>query len=211
MISPNDILVTKTDLSLFSTILVITNLVNHQFRNTPLLDDNWKNLSVATLVGVVVHSLLTNKLSFGLKEHINSDNSGINMAIYDLVKFSTIFGAQKLVVSHLEGKKPDFDQEWLMRSSFTIAGYCAFSIAVQSMIPKIDNKYQLLFDDMIKMTMGSLLANYMIDGTITNIRFMELIGLLSSFIIFHIFIKQHIVPPEKFDSGAFSVNAIIPS
>jgi hypothetical protein len=209
MISPNDIQVTKTDLGLFSTILVITNLVNHQLRKTPLLDDDWKNLSVATLVGVVVHSLLTNRLSAGLKEHLNSDDSGVNMAIYDLVKFSTIFGAQKLVVSHLEGKKPDFDQEWLMRSGLTIAGYGAFSIAVQSMMPKVNSKYQPLLDDLVKISMGSLLANYAVEGTITHTRFMELIGLLASFVVFHIFVKQYIVPPEKFGSyGAFSVNAI---
>ena len=209
MISPNDIQVTKTDLGLFSTILVITNLVNHQLRKTPLLDDDWKNFSIATLVGVVVHSLLTNKLSSGLKEHLNSNDSGINMALYDLVKFSTIFGAQKLVVSHLEGNKPDFDQEWLMRSGLTIAGYGAFSIAVQSMMPKVNSKYQPLLDDLVKISMGGLLANFILDGTITNDRFKELIGLLASFVIFHIFVKQHIVPPEKFGSyGAFSVNAI---
>jgi len=209
MISPNDIQVTKTDLGLFSTILVITNLVNHQLRNTPLLDDHWKNLSVATLVGVVVHSLLTNKLSSGLKEHLNSNDAGVNQAIYDLVKFSTIFGAQKLVVSHLEGKKPDFDQEWLMRSGLTITGYGAFSIAVQSMMPKVDSKYQPLLNDLVKISMGALLADYAIDGTITHMRFMELIGLLASFVVFHIFIKHHIVSQEKFGSyGAFSVNAI---
>jgi len=208
MISPNDIQVTKTDLGLFSTILVITNLVNHQLRKTPLLDDDWKNLSVATLVGVVVHSLLTNKLSAGLKEHINSTDKGINMALYDLVKFSTIFGAQKLVVAHLEGNKPDFDQEWLTRSGLTIAGYAAFSISVQSMVPKVSARYQPLFDDLIKVSMGNLLANYAIDGTITINRFRELIGILLSFTIFHIFIKRHIVPEEKFGSyGALSVNA----
>jgi hypothetical protein len=147
MISPNDIQVTKTDLGLFSTILVITNLVNHQLSKTPLLDDDWKNLSVATLVGVVVHSLLTNRLSAGLKEQLHSNDTGVNMAIYDLVKFSTIFGAQKLVISHLEGKKPDFDQEWLMRSGLTIVGYGAFSIAVQSMMPKIAIKYQYHHSD----------------------------------------------------------------
>jgi len=209
MISPNDIQVTKTDLSLFSTILVITNLVNHQLRNTPLLDDNWKNLSVATLVGVVVHSLLTNRLSSGLKEHINSSDTGVNQALYDLVKFSTIYGAQKLVVAHLEGKKPDFDQEWLMRHGLTIVGYGAFSIIVQSMMPKVDNKYQPLVNDLVKISMGALLADYAVDGTITHMRFMELVSLLLSFVVFHIFVKQHIVPEEKFGSyGAFSVNAI---
>jgi hypothetical protein len=209
MISPNDIQVTKTDLGLFSTILVITNLVNHQLHKTPLLDDHWKNLSVATLVGVVVHSLLTNKLSSGLKQHLSSNDPGVNQALYDLVKFSTIFGAQKLVVAHLEGNKPDFDQEWLIRSGLTIAGYGGFSIVVQSIMPKVDGKYQPLLNDLVKISMGALLADYGIDGTITHTRFMELVGLLASFVIFHIFIKHHIVPQEKFDSyGAFSVNAI---
>ena len=209
MISPNDIQVTKTDLALFSTVLVVSNVVGNQLLKTPLLDEQWKNFAVATLIGAAAHSLLTNKLSGVLKDHFKSTDTGVNQSLYDLVKFSTIFASQKLVVAHIQGVQPVFDNRWLMSSGLTIAGYAAFNIVVQSMVPKIDAKMQPLLNDLIKVSMGALAANYFVDGTINNKHLMELAALLSGFVAFHLLVKQHVVPAERFGVyGGHSVNAL---
>jgi hypothetical protein len=209
MISPNDIQVTKTDLALFSTVLVVSNVVGNQLLKTPLLDEQWKNFAVATLVGVAAHSLLTNKLSGALKDHFKSTDNGVNQSLYDLVKFGTIFASQKLVVAHIQGVQPVFDTKWLMSSGLTIAGYAVFNVVVQSMVPKIDAKMQPLLNDLIKVSMGALAANYFVDGTINNRHLMDLAALLSGFVAFHLLVKQHVVPQEKFGVyGGHSVNAL---
>lgn len=209
MISPNDIQVAKTDLSLFATVLLVQNVVGNQLLKTPLLSDVWKNFAVATLVGVAAHALLTNKLSGALKDHFQTSDAGINQSLYDLVKFGTIFGAQKLVVAHLEGKQPVFDKQWLLGSGTTIAGYAVFNTVIKSMLPTLDATMQPLVNDLVKVSMGSLAANYFLDGTINNRHLMELGTLLAGFAAFHLVVKQHVVPAEKFGSyGAHSVNSI---
>ena len=192
MISPNDIQFAKTDLALFSTLLVVQNVVGNQLMKTPLLNDAWKNFAVATLVGVAAHALLTNKLSAALKEHLKSTDVGINESLFDLVRFGTIFGAQKLVVAHLEGKQPVFDQPWLMSSGLTIAGYAAFNTIVRTMVPKLDATMQPLINDMIKFSMGHLLAHYFLDGTINNKHLMDLASYLAGFVAFHLAVKPQV-------------------
>jgi hypothetical protein len=209
MISPNDIQVTKTDLALFSTVLVVSNVVSNQLLQTPLLNEAWKNLAVATLIGVAAHSLLTNKLSAALKQHVQSKDAGVNQSLYDLVKFGTIFTAQKLVVAHIKGEQPVFDNKWLMGSGLTIGGYALFNTVIQSMVPKFDAKMQPLVNDLVKVSLGDLAAKYFLDGTITRAHLLDLAATLSGFVAFHLAVKEHVVPREGFGIyGGHSVNAL---
>ena len=184
MISPSDIQVTKNDLTLFATILVVTNVVDNQLSQTPLFNEKWMNFAVATLLGVALHGLLTNKVSDVVNKQLETEKSGVGLAIYDLVKFGTIFIAQRVIVSYIEGRDIVFDQRWMLESGAIIAGYGVYSIAVAQMVPKIDTTYQPVLNDIIKVSMGALAANYLLDGTINKTHLMSLGGLLLSFVIF---------------------------
>ncbi len=50
-----DIQVTKPDLTLFATILVVSNVVEGQLMKSQLFNDKWMNLAVATILGVALH------------------------------------------------------------------------------------------------------------------------------------------------------------
>lgn len=197
MISPNDILVTKTDLTLFSTVLVTSNLVLSQLAGSKLFDENWMNFAVATLLGVALHGLLTNKLSAMANERLNVDNKGIKQSVYDLVKFGTIFASQKAIVDYIEGRQIQFDQRWAMTSGLTIAGYAAFNM-IETMVPRVSADYQPLVNDLIKVSMGALLANFVVDGTINQSHIMGLGATLAGFVAFHLGTKRLVVPKEKF-------------
>lgn len=194
MISANDIQVTKNNVALFSTLLIVSNVVGNQLMETPLLDESWKNFAIATLIGVVGHSLLTNKFGVALTDFVNSSDAGINQSLYDLVMFGTIFTSQKVVVSQLQGVPIEFDNKWIMSSSLTIAGYAAFNMFIKNMVPQVEGKFQPLANDLVKFSMSALLAKYFVDGTINSSHLMEVAGLMSGFIAFHLVVKDYVVP-----------------
>jgi hypothetical protein len=196
MISPADIQVTKVDLTLFSTVLVVSNLVGSQLEKTALFNEKWMNFAVATLLGVALHGLLTNKVSSMINTCLNVDHDGVKKSVYDLIKFGTIFVSQKAITSYIEGKNIVFDQKWAMTSGLTIAGYATFNM-VETAVPKV-GVHQPLLNDLIKVSMGALLANYFVDGTINQAHLLNLASLLSGFVAFHLVTKQLVVPNEKF-------------
>lgn len=197
MISPADVQVTKVDLTLISTVLVVSNLVSSQLQKSALFNESWMNLAVATLLGVALHGLLTNKVSSMINNSLKVDNEGVKKSVYDLIKFGTIFVSQKVITSYIEGKNVDFDERWRMTSGLTIAGYAAFNM-LQDMVPKV-GEHQPLFNDLIKVSMGALTANYFVDGTINQSHLLSLGALLSGFVAFHLVSKQYVVPKEKFE------------
>jgi hypothetical protein len=206
MISPNDIQVTKTDLTLFATVLVVSNVVEGQLLKSQLFSEKWMNLAVATLLGVALHGLLTNKVSGMINSQLAIDNAGVKSSIYDLVKFATVFASQRAIVSYIEGRPIVFDKKWFMEHGAIIAGYAAFNVAVQNMVPKVGDQYQPLLNDLIKVSMGALASNYLMDGTINNNHLMLLGATLAGFVTFHLATKQLVVPKEKFGSvGGHSV------
>jgi hypothetical protein len=192
-------------LTLFATVLVVSNVVEGQLMKTQLFNEKWMNLAVATLLGVALHGLLTNKAS----EMINSQlqiNDGVKASVYDLVKFGTIFAAQRAIVSYIEGKPIVFDQKWFIEHGAIIAGYAAFNVAVGKMVPKISDQYQPLLNDLIKVSMGALASNYLVNGTINQTHLMLLGATLSGFVTFHLATKHLVVRKEKFVSfGGHSV------
>ena len=184
MISPNDIKVTKTDLTLFSTVLVVSNLINSQLTKSALFDEAWMNLAVATLLGVALHGLLTNKVSAMVNSNLKEASAGVKQAIYDVVKFGTIFASQRAIVSYMEGKQIVFDREWMMNSGLIIAGYGLYSIAVANMMPKVGALHQPFLNDVVKVSMGALLANFVMDGTVNQSHLTALAVTLAGFAVF---------------------------
>jgi hypothetical protein len=195
-ISPNDIKVTKNDLTLFTTILIVTNLVDNQLFKAKLFDDKWQHKSVAVLLGVALHGLLTNKISSAVNTQLNLHKSSVSLAIYDLVKFGTIFTSQRAIVNYIEGREIVFDKRWMAESSAIIAGYGVYSVGVAQMLPKLSKTMQPVLNDTVKVTMGAIAGNYALDGEINKTHLMSLSGLLLSFLIFNLFTKKLVDPPE---------------
>lgn len=205
MISPADILVTKTDLTLFATILVVSNVVGSQLQIEALFDEKWMNFSVATLLGVALHGLLTNKVSSMTNTGLNVVNEGVRKSVYDLVKFGTIFISQKAISSYLSNQPIVFDTRWAMTSGFTIVGYSAFNM-LESYVPRVGVQ-QPLVNDLIKVSMGALTANYVVDGVVSKAHLLSLMALLSGFVAFHLVTKSLVVPAEKFTQvGGYSTD-----
>jgi hypothetical protein len=205
MISPSDIQNTKVDLTLVSTVLVVSNLVSNQLSKSNLFDEPWQNSAVATLLGFALHGLLTNKLTSVVNKSLCIKNKALATTVADFFKFGTVFVAQRVIGNYIENKPIVFDERWAMGSGLVIAGYAAFNF-VESMVPRVNNEYQPLLNDLIKVSMGALTANYFMDGTITNSHLMSLAATLAGFSAFHLLTKQYVVPKEKFsEQGGYSI------
>ena len=81
MISPSDIQNTKVDLTLVSTVLVVSNLVSNQLVNSKLFDESWMNGAVATLLGFALHGLITNKLTVMTNKQLCIKNNALATSV----------------------------------------------------------------------------------------------------------------------------------
>ena len=205
MISSSDKQNTKVDLTLFSTVLVVSNLVSTQLLKTNLFDEAWQTSAVAILLGFAIHGLLTNKLTSMVNKTLCIKQKALAASIADFFKFGTVFVAHRAIGNYIENKPIVFDEQWAMGSGLVIAGYIAFNF-IEPMVPRVDKDYQPLFNDLIKVSMGALTANYFMDGTINNGHLMSLGATLAGFVAFHLFTKQYVVSKEDFSQqGGYSI------
>ena len=197
MLTPSsaDIEVTKYDLTLAATFLVVSNLGEKYLLDTPLLDEKWQKLALATLIGFAAHGLLTNKLSAYLNDRFKVVSENSKAAVYDIVKFSTVFVAQQVLVQYMEGRPINLnDKRWQLVSALVIAGYVLFDLFVKDSMPNVD-KQQPLVNDLVKVSMGALLAAHFAQGGINETNLKSLAALLAGFAVFHLYTKGMVVQP----------------
>lgn len=207
MTSPTDIQITKVDLTLFATFLTVSNLVNYQlFPGRTLFDNDWINSSVATLLAVALHGLVTNKLSATINSQLDTKNPGIETSVFDLVKFGTIFAGGKVLLNLMKNEQVVFDQAWITQHGTIIAGYALFNMLLKQYVPVVSDKQQPLLNDLIKVSTGALLSTYVVRKAFPTKDIYELGGVLAGFTVFHLLTKQLVVASEKFRSiGGFSI------
>jgi hypothetical protein len=205
MTSPTDIQITKVDLTLFATVLTVSNLVNYQlFPGRVLFDNNWINSSVATLIAVALHGLVTNKLSATINSQLDTKNPGIETSVFDVVKFGTIFTGGKVLLHLMKNEQVVFDQAWVTQHGTIIAGYALFNMLLKQFVPVVSDKQQPLLNDLIKVSTGALLSTYVVRKAFPTSDIYELGGVLAGFTVFHLLTKQILVAYETFRSvGGF--------
>lgn len=194
-ITPKDIQVTKNDVTLAATVVVVSNLVSNQLSKTPLFNEEWKNVSLATVIGFAIHGLVTHHLSTMVNEQLELTERGMQQSVYDLFKFGTVFLSQKYVTAYLTNTTAVLDEKWMMNSGLTIAGYALFNTMVEDNMPSF-GKNQALANDLVKVSMGALLANLVVDKQINEAHLMSLAATLAGFTVFHLVTKAWVAPKE---------------
>jgi len=208
MISPNDIQVTKVDLTLFATVLVVGNVVERQLFNKQLFNEAWKNTAVSVLLGVALHGLLTNKVSAMINARVKG-TVGVEQSVYDLVKFGTIFAVQRAGTFYLQGRPVGLEiytENWLKDNGSVIAGYAIFNMLLRDMVPNVSAVYQPMINDFVKVSLGFLSSKYVMNGFVTQTHLLELSAILAGFAVFHLSTKSLVVQKDRFTSlGGISV------
>jgi hypothetical protein len=189
MISYNDKQVTKNNLTLFATFIVIGNLVENQYFGTPLTGKAQQYTALGLLSGVALHGLLTNKVSCMAMSQLGVRNLGVRQSVYDVVKFLTIFMSRDVLITLLYNKPVTlelFNNRWLLENGSIILGYSVFNLLESH----TKNNASLLTKDLIKLSMGGLLSFYSLYGTVSQDNMVRLGGLLAGYTVYHLLTKQ---------------------
>ena len=203
MVSPLDIQITKINLSLYFTVIVVSKIIGTQLEKTDIINKIWAKLAVATLFGVALHGLLTNKISFMINKLFKIKRLHIKLFVYNLIKYGTIFISQQVFISFDKDIDLVFDKKWIMTYFLTIFSYTIYNLC-RPFIPKF-GKYPRLINDLIMISICVLIVNYSTESTINKHQLLKLSYLLFSVVVFHFLIKPLIVPKKKeIISGSFS-------
>lgn len=195
MISSIDIQITKIDLLLYGTVLIISNIIINQLNKINIFNKTSTTLTIATLLGVALHRLFTNKISYILNNSLKIKNYNIKHFVYNLIKFGTIFITQNIVVSYFDNTGIVFDKLWFINSILTIIIYTIFNIC-ESLLPNV-GEYQQLFNDLIIVSSSSLIVSYFIYNNINNENLIESGALIVGLVVFHLIVKKFIIPKKK--------------
>lgn len=190
MIQDFDMQLAKTDVIMMATVFIIQHLLDSQVHPSypKLFNDKWMKITVASLLGFILHGLITNKISGVVNQTLNVHNTGMKNAIFDIVKFGTVFIVAEVVSAQLIGRDMDFGVKWQMASGLRIAAYCTFDL-IESSLPKVGNM-QPLYNLLIKVGSGELLAHLVSDGTLSNNNLYSTISLLTGFAVYDLIVKQ---------------------
>ena len=191
--SSDDIKVTKYDLTLAATFLVVSNIGERYLLNTDLMDQKWQKVALATLIGFAAHGLLTNKLSTFINDKFKIVSGSSKAAVYDIVKYSTVFVCQQALVQYMDEKPIDLsDVKWQLVSALVIAGFVLFQLFIKDVLPKVGENQPLL-DDLVKISMGTLLAAHFAQGGVNERNLKSLAALLAGYAVFHLYTKKFVV------------------
>jgi hypothetical protein len=186
MIQDFDMQLAKTDVMMMATVFLVQHVMDtqvHPMRPT-MFNQTWMKVTLASLLGFALHGLLTNKISLAAKQALNNSNPGINNAIYDIVKFGTVFVVGEFVSAQLLGRQPDFGTKWQMASGLRIAAYCAFDM-VESSLPQVGSM-QSLYNILLKVGFGEVLAYYVMDSKLSTNNLYNTMSLLTGFAVYEL-------------------------
>jgi len=207
MITSTELLITKSDIILSASIIVILNIYQYNFSYNPnVVFNETVNFSLATLLGFILHGLITIKISTQINKQIskqlnerqNHDNRALKQSIYDLIRFSTVFITQHLISSYLSRKPLNFaDTTWIEESGIVISGFIGYNY-LKKYLFRINGKYKFLINDLIKISFGYLLAYLVMDGKIKYNRFISYLGIMTAIFVYHLIASSYGYSQDNF-------------
>lgn len=190
MLSPKDIQVSKLDVTLAATTLLVSHVALSVLENTEMFTSRWTYVTLATVIGFSLNGLFVSKISDAVNGNLKIQSVGIRNSINDLFKFGAVFITQRALGNYLLGLPIVFDQQWMMNSGLTIGGYALFNNFVESRMPSVGAQHQEMANDLVKFSMGYLLANVVVNQTLTQRSLVELATLLAGRVTFFMFTRQ---------------------
>uniref|UniRef100_A0A6C0EDZ4 Uncharacterized protein n=1 Tax=viral metagenome TaxID=1070528 RepID=A0A6C0EDZ4_9ZZZZ len=203
MISNYDMDVLKIDLTVISTIVLISHVLNSTLNNKEVLFNNqWINVSLATILGYALHALLFHKVSSMISNNLKLENEVAITVLFDIVKFGSIFVSKEIILAYMTNRPINFNTQWQMESGFTILGYITFD-ALKVKVHIMQN-YDIIFNDIIKLSLGQLSANYFMNNTVTYENFMNMLVNAVGIAAYHLIIKNFVTDNKSIYTGALT-------
>lgn len=213
--SQSDIATTTGDICLIVTILSIYHFFYFQNKMVELDLDYEKMFLLASIIGLILHDLLTYKISVFINTTLNINNDNpISNTIYDIIKFGTLYICQQLITNmgSSDGMFSSlYNKNWQIGSMGVIIGYAIFN-SIQKLLPttigsSIGPEIQRLYFDTIKVSIGFLFSQYLLNNQLTVNDLFKLGVLLLGWLIFHTFTIKLIVPVNKLATADLGITS----
>jgi hypothetical protein len=189
MITTNDIHHIKYDVMQYCTILFIASFINYQFKGTELFNEEWNNVALAALVGVLCSDIFITKFVKYINKKYKIRNKVLRNIIRDFFRYSTIFIFTQVTKNFITLNKICYTIHNFKLFCFTFFGFFIFNI-VYSFIPKINSEYRLIIEDIIKLSFSIASVGIFLDNEIEYKHFIEFIIIIIGVITFHRVIKE---------------------
>jgi len=191
--SYNDKTLVKHDLTIWMTVIIVSNIVHYKFKNKDIFDSEWIIYSIGSLFGFVIHSLFTNKITLYIINKFKIDNYNIKLALSDLIKWSTVYIFNNIIVSCIKNKEIDFGDKWAKLYGGIILGYVIFDIFIEKEIYNISKKNPDIMIDIFKSGLGLFMGYIISDGYIHTDFIHIFVSIEIALIFYHTMVKK-IIP-----------------
>jgi uncharacterized membrane protein SirB2 len=191
MITSYDINITKHNLLLHSTLLIISNIVLYFCNHEKLFNNQWIILFIATIIAYIIHGFFINKIAKKINNYLSINHKGLKKSISDIFQYASVYTLQRVILTYFNNQEIILDVVWFSISSFTILGYIVFNL----FNPLIYVTKNYMINDIIKITVGFVIANFCVEKLFPNSEprsFTILLAVLSGLIFFHSFVNKYL-------------------
>jgi hypothetical protein len=182
MITSLDIQYIKYDIVQYSTILLLVSIINNYFKDTEFFNEEWNSIALITLIAVIISDLFITKLIKYINTHIA--NTIIQDSISDFFKFGTIFLFSQIIKNYFINKSINLTKDNFLVFIFTLLGFLVFNIIYPS-LPTMEYKKQIIFDDMLKLSLGVICVGIFVDKKFDEKHLIELLIIFIGVTMFH--------------------------
>ena len=187
----NDTELVQHDLSIWLTVIVISNFIYCNLKNKDCFDNDWFYYSLASLFGLTIHSLSTSKITLFIIKKFNITDYNVKLAIADTIKWSTVYICNNILFTYLKNKKVTFDENWFKLYGGIILGYIIFDLLIEQEINKLYNNPEFNIN-IFKSTIGIFIGYFLSYGFV-HVDFLYMaISIEVALIIYYIFVKKFI-------------------
>ena len=188
----NDRELVQHDLSIWVTVIIVSNLVHSNFKNKDPFDIDWLYYSIASLFGLTIHSLFTGKITLLIIKRFNITNYNVKISIADAVKWSTVYIFNNILFTYLKHKRVIFDNNWFKLYGGIIIGYVIFDLLIEQEVYKLSVKNHDFGIDVFKSAIGIFIGYFISYGSVHIDFFHMVISIEMALIIYYVLVKKFI-------------------
>jgi hypothetical protein len=180
------------DLSIWITVIIVSNIVHCIFKNNDPFDIDWLYYSIASLFGLTIHSLFTSKITLIIIKRLNITKYNVKLALADLIKWSTVFIFNNILFSYLKYKQVTFNNDWFKLYGGIILGYVIFDLLMEKEVYNLSVQNQSFSVNAFKSAIGIFIGYFISYGSV-HIDFFHMFASIEiALIIYYVLVKKFI-------------------
>ena len=184
--------IVKHDLTIWFTVIIISNLIICNLKKKDPYDNDWLYYSIGSLLGLSIHSVLTSKITLYIIKKFNIKDHKVKLAIVDSIKWTTVYILNNMLFSYLKHKKIIYDDSWFKLYGGIILGYILFDLLLEEKIYILSKGNHRFGTEIFKSSIGIFIGYLLSYGTVHMDFFHTGLGISISLIIYFLFVQKFI-------------------